>query len=129
MDSVVSTQLHNNVIKISTESEFLKFAFSKYDNPHLVSICEFENDLKRFKSINLLLNRYREDSSNCNHRLIINHLIVLSNCFSQQGVLEMIKYKIQDENLPILDTFLYYLNFIEKTQHKIDFYLLDKLNE
>lgn len=116
-------------MRISTESDFLKFAFSKYDNPHLVSISEFETDLKRFKSINVLLGRYREDKSNCNHRLVVNHLIVLGNCFTQLGVIEMIKYKIQEENKEILDTFLYYLGFIEKTEYKLDFYLLDMLNE
>lgn len=116
-------------MQILTESDFLKFAFSKYDNPHLVSIAEFESDIKRFNSINLLMDRYRENKENCNFRLIINHLIILSNCFTQYGVLKMVEYKISTENLPILDTFLYHLNFIDKTKYKLDFHLLEMLNE
>lgn len=116
-------------MQILTESDFLKFAFSKYDNPHLVSITEFESDIKRFNSINLLLDRYRENKEKCNFRLIINHLIILGNCFTQAGVLKIIPYKISDENIPVLDTFLYQLNFIAKTEHKLDFHLLGMLNE
>lgn len=114
---------------ILSDSEFLKFAFSKYDNPQLSSISEFESDLKRFSSINLLLNRYSSDILNLPYRLITNHLIILSNCFTQQGLIKMIDFKFSDENREILETFLYYLNFISETKYKLNFYLLDILNE
>lgn len=114
---------------ISSESEFLKFALSKYDNPQLTSLEEFESDIKRFSSISILLNRYRNDIINLPHRLIVNHLIILSNCFTQAGTLEMIKFKFTEENKKILDTFLYYLGFISESKYGLDFYLLDILNE
>lgn len=114
---------------ISSESEFLKFAFSKYDNPHLVSVREFEADLKRFIYINMLLDRYRSDKSDLSHRLINNHLIILSNCFTMQGLVKMIDFKITPENREIIDTFLFFLKIIDKTENKLDFYLLDMLNE
>jgi hypothetical protein len=114
---------------ISSESDFLKFAFNKYDKPHLNSITEFESDLKIFSYINKLINRYRADKTDLQHRLIANHIIVLGNCFTVQGAIKMSYYKILPENVQVLETFFYYLDFIEVTQEKLDFYLLDILNE
>lgn len=112
----------------STESDFLQFAFSKYDNPHLSSLQEFESDLKRFHYVNVLCNRYRADRLDIQDRLIINHLIILSNCFTVPGLLKMIPYKTKSENKITLDTFCYYLNFIDHAD-VLDFYLLDIINE
>lgn len=114
---------------ITTESEFLKFSLSKYDNPHLVSLDEFEADLKRFTYLNNLLNRYRDDRCDLKDKLIINHIVILCNCFTVHGALVMLRYKIIAENKSSLDTFLYYLNLLEKTDQDLDFYLLDILNE
>lgn len=114
---------------ILTESDFLKFALSKYDNPQLSSLEEFESDIKRFSSISILLNRYKDDVINLPRRLIVNHLIILSNCFTQACLLEMIKFKFNEENKKVLDTFLYYLGFISESKYGLDFYLLDILNE
>lgn len=114
---------------ITSDSDFLKFAFSKYDNPHLSFISEFEADIKRFTYLNNLLNRYREDSLDLKDRLILNHIVILGNIFTVAGSLEMYSFKISHENKPILETFLFYLGFISSTETKIDFYLLDILNE
>jgi hypothetical protein len=122
------SQLHD-FIMIRSESEFLKFALIRYDNPHLASLSEFESDLKRFTYLNNLLNRYRTDPLDLNGRLILNHIVILSNCFTTTGAVEMLKYKILPENLALLDTFLFFLNLITSTTHKLDFYLLDLLNE
>lgn len=114
---------------ISTESEFLQYAFSKYDNPHLISITEFEQDLNRFKYLNKLLNRYRDDRTDLKDRLILNHIVILGNCFTIAGLMDMLQFKITPNNIKTLCTFLYYLRFIAYDQEKIDFYLLDILNE
>lgn len=112
-----------------SDSDFLKFALSSYDNPHLSSLEEFETDLKRFTYLNNLLNRYRIDPVDLQGRLILNHIVILGNCFSVSGSIEMLNYKILTENLPLLDTFLFFLNLIPNTTHKLDFCLLDLLNE
>ena len=114
---------------IKSDSDFLKYSFSKYDNPHLSSIDEFSTEIKRFTYLNNLLNRYRLDKTDLNDRLILNHLVIIGNCFSVQGAIEMLKYKITTENLNILETFLFYLGFISIVDDKLDFYLLDILNE
>lgn len=114
---------------IQSDSEFLKFSLNRYDNPHLSSIAEFESDIKRFTYLNNLLNRYREDRLDLKDRLIINHIVILGNCFTVSGSLMMLKYKILPENFAVLDTFLFFLNLIDRTEYKLDFYLLDILNE
>lgn len=113
---------------INTDSEFLQFAFGKYDNPHLASISEFESDLKRFTYLNNLLNRYREDSIDLKDRLILNHIVILGNCFTVAGSVQMLRFKITPENMYIVDTCLFFLGIIDVSVEKIDFYLLDILN-
>ena len=65
------------------ESNFVIFAAKHYDNPQCLSTSEFVEDLNRFKYIKKLLNRYHEYGE-LKERLIINHLIVLYNCFDQE---------------------------------------------
>ena len=114
---------------IRTESEFLKFAFSRYDNPHLSSVSEFEADIKRFTYLNNLLNRYRDDSMDLKDRLILNHIVILGNCFTVPGAIEMLNFRIFPENKYIIDTCMYFLGIIASTKHKLDYYLLDILND
>jgi hypothetical protein len=111
-----------------SETEFLQFAFSRYNNPHLTSVSEFEGDLKRFTYLNNLLNRYRGNVDDLKDRLILNHIVILGNCFTVSGSIDMLRYKIFQENMYIIDTCLYFLGLIENTHEKIDFYLLDILN-
>lgn len=114
---------------IRTESEFLQFAFGKYDNPHLASVAEFEADIKRFTYLNNLLNRYREDPLDLKDRLILNHIVILGNCFTVPGSVEMLKYRIFSENKATLDTCLYFLGIVSTVETGLDYYLLDILND
>lgn len=113
---------------ISSESEFLQLAMNSYDNPKISFIGEFEADLRKFTSINVMLMKYREDPENINHRLIINHLIILENCFGLPNLLKMLEYKIDTENKSILETLLFYMYKIDKSNYGLNFTLLEKLN-
>lgn len=110
-----------------TESDFLQFAFHNYDNPHLSSVHEFESDLKRLIYINNLFNRCRIDQKDLKDRLIINHLVILGNCFTVPGSIKMLYFKIAKENIPLMETFLYYMGRIEKANTYIDFTILNIL--
>lgn len=111
---------------IKSDSEFLQFALSKYDNPHLLSIKEFEGDIARFVYINNLLNRYCRNSADLKHRLLINHYVILSNCFTVAGSIKMCEYKIREEFQPQSATIMYYLGWIDSAP-QLDFTLLDIL--
>ena len=42
------------------DSNFMLYAAANYDNPHCYDTDEFYDDLKRFKYLKRLLNRYKE---------------------------------------------------------------------
>lgn len=65
-----------------SESTFIVYAMNHYDNPHCHSVDEFEDDLKRIQYIKRLLGRYH-NKGELRERLIINHLIILYNCFGK----------------------------------------------
>lgn len=112
-----------------SESDFLQFAFKHYDNPRLVSVEEFNADIKRITHLNTLLRRYTVDRFDLKRRLILNHVVILGNCFSPQGAIQMMEYKIQEECRVPLNTILYYLNWIDCSKSGLDFWLLDQLKQ
>lgn len=93
-----------------TEENFLLFAMHHYDNPQCQTIEEFNEDLKRFLYIKKLLSRYVK-SGELKERLILNHLIVLSNLFGD-ALNSMLYLKVEREYWPAMTTFLIYLNKI-----------------
>lgn len=62
------------------ESTFVLYAAKYYSNPSCHSLEEFNQDLKRFQYVRKLLKRYKNDKT-LKERLILNHIIVIYNCF------------------------------------------------
>jgi hypothetical protein len=92
------------------ESNFLLYAAKHYDNPQCYDTVEFYDDLKRFKYIKRLLNRYLEEND-LKERLILNHIIVLYNVFGPEATTKMLFLKCKDlEHL--LKPFLVFLNLL-----------------
>lgn len=102
------------------ESTFLLYAAKHYENPHCADIAEFEEDLKRFQYLRKLFGRYKQ-TQELKERLILNHLIVLYNCFGLEAT-NMLFMKL-DEYHEYLKPFIVYLNFmpdfIEYEEEKI----------
>jgi len=65
---------------VLNENNFTIFAAKHYDQRKAASVDEFYDDLKRFQYLKRLFKRYEEDDD-LKVRLILNHLIVLYNCF------------------------------------------------
>ena len=63
-----------------TPANWLMFAMHNYDNPQGEGEEEFHEDIKRFKYLKRLLKKYHE-TGNLKERLILNHIIILSNVF------------------------------------------------
>ena len=91
-----------------TDETFLVYALKNYNNPECTGLDDFEDDVKRFKYLKRLFNRY-ETSGILSDRLIINHLIVLYNVFDKAAT-TMLFYKIEEKHWHILKTFLVFLN-------------------
>lgn len=75
-------------------SNFLLYAAKHYDNPQCFDTLEFYEDLKKFKYIKRLINRYIEDGD-LKERLILNHIVVLFNLFGVYPATRMLFLKCE----------------------------------
>ena len=103
----------NDIFDELNEENFTLFAIRHYDNPQCTSTEEFYEDIRRFRYLKRLLKRYLK-SGELRERLILNHLIVLSNLFGVDNTLKMLEFKLEKEFWPILKTCLLYLGYIDE---------------
>ena len=90
------------------------FAAKHYYTPKCIDSEQFFEDLKRFKYVKRLLNRYK-DSGELSERLILNHLIVIFNVFGFFAGLKILELKVQeDEHWSVLKPFLIFLKAIDE---------------
>ena len=102
-----------NIFEELNEENFTLFAIRHYDNPQCTSTEEFYEDIRRFRYLKRLLKRYLK-SGELRERLILNHLIVLSNLFGVDNTIRMLEFKLEDEFWPTLKTCLLYLGYIDE---------------
>lgn len=93
-----------------TEENYIMFAIKCYDKPHCV-MSEFEEDMKRIKYIKRLIGRYK-NTGDLKERLILNHIIVLSNVFGTENAVRLLFFKLEPEFWPILKSFLIFLQYM-----------------
>lgn len=102
------------------ESTFLFYASKYYDNQQCHDISEFEEDLKRFQYLRKLFGRYKQ-VGDLKERLILNHLIIIYNCFGIYAT-NMLFMKLEDyhEDLkPFIEYLNYMPNYIEYNNKRI----------
>ena len=98
-----------------TPANWVMFAMKHYDNPQADGEGEFQDDLKRFKYLKRLLRKYCEGGE-LKERLILNHIIVLSNVFGNEASVTLLLFKIEPEYWTIIKPFMLYLNMIPETE-------------
>ena len=114
-----------------TEENLFLYAAKAYYKPQFSDIEEFYEDLKRFKYIKRLVNRYL-DHDELSERLIINHLIVVFNSFGIEPAVNILKLKLDDRHWPVIKPFLIYLKYIKDDQitgFKMDATVVDRLRK
>jgi len=89
------------------ENNVIMFAMRHYSNPNCHGEEEFEEDYRRFKLMNRLLNREL-----INHRLVINNIVILQNMFGIEASRVLLFYHTNVENYGSLKSFLIFLNII-----------------
>ena len=94
------------------DDNFDEYAVSNYLNPNCISVLEFLDDLKIIKYIKRLINKY-VDKSELKERLILNHIISLSNVFGVEATVNMLRFKIDSENHDVLNAFFIYLEYVK----------------
>ena len=87
-----------------TEENLFLYAAKHYRNPQFSDIEEFHEDIKRFKYIKRLLNRYIEHDELA-ERLILNHLIVIFNSFGIEASCNILDLKLEDKHWPVINHF------------------------
>lgn len=98
------------------EEDLVKFAVKHYYSPlGKIDPEEFYDDLKRFKYIKRLVNRYLETDA-LSERLILNHLIIIFNAFGNYGAIRILGLKLNTEQWKIVKPFLEFLKYIRKNQ-------------
>lgn len=114
-----------------TDDNFELFAAHYYDNAQCTDPAEFYDDLNRFRYLKRLLRRYYVQDD-LQDRLILNHIIVLSNVFGIEPAKKMFLYKIEKEHWPTLKTFLVFLHYLREDEMidiPLDQTVIDKLRE
>ena len=91
----------------------MSFAMKIYDNPNCKDVNEFEEDLNRVKYVKRLLNKYVEKDT-LRTRLLINHIIIMSNVFGVTGASRLLFYKLEPNLFPALKTILNHLSLLPK---------------
>jgi len=94
---------------ILDDDSFIIYAGKFYDMKKAVSEDEFSEDIKRFQYLKRLFRRYDEDEE-LRIRLILNHIIVLYNCFGTRAT-PMLFFKLQGYH-HYLKPFLAFLNYL-----------------
>lgn len=113
------------------EDNYILFAIKFYDNPQAVTYSDFESDLKRIRYVKRLLKKYKNTGELKTH-LVLNHLIILFNVFSDATV-PLLFFNLDKDLWPSIKSFLIFLNRLPeypKTQiHEIpvDTYCLQNL--
>jgi hypothetical protein len=94
-----------------TRDNWLLFAQQNYSNPTLETNVEFLEDIKRFKYLKRLFRKYKT-TGELKTRLVLNHIIVLTNVFGNEAAATLLLFKVEREYWSVLKTFLQYLNVI-----------------
>jgi hypothetical protein len=122
------------MFKEITKDNWLLFAQHHYDNPTLQKEQEFYDDIKRFKYLKRLFRKY-ETTKSIKIRLVINHIIVLSNVFGVEAACTLLLFKVEKSYWPYLKSVLEYLNYLYphelesvKSDKQIDRMLKEELN-
>tara|TARA_R110002074_G_scaffold7617_1_gene32245 strand:+ start:771 stop:1103 length:333 start_codon:yes stop_codon:yes gene_type:complete len=95
-----------------------------YENPQCKNIDEFYEDLDRIKYVKRLLFKYINRGV-LRERLILNHIIVLTNLFGAPATSKMLFFKLDEDMFSALKTFLLYLNYLPEELEEVQIKLIE----
>jgi len=104
----VSLKNNDLIVDDVTEENFVCYAMKAYENPQILSMAEFQEDLKKVKYIKRLFIKY-ELSGELKERLILNHITILSNMFTVIHATRLLFFGVDKKHWSYLKTFLMYL--------------------
>lgn len=96
--------------EILTESNYLLYCAKHYDNPACYDEEEFFEDMRRVKYIKKLITRYTINGD-LKERLILNHLIILSNVFPPPHLVRILFFRLEKQ-MKYIKPFLIFLSLL-----------------
>jgi hypothetical protein len=90
------------------EENYILFAIQHYDNPSAVTKDDFLEDLRRFKYIKRLINKYLKNGDVKLH-LLLNHIILVYNVFGEAAA-PLLFYKMDKEYWSIIKSIMIFLD-------------------
>ena len=122
------------MFKEITKDNWLLYAQHHYANRTLQKEQEFYDDIKRFKYLKRLFRKYKT-TNNIKIRLVLNHVIVLSNVFGVEAACTLLLFKVEKIYWSYLKSVLVYLDYLYphelnniETDKNIDELLKEELN-
>jgi 5'(3')-deoxyribonucleotidase len=92
------------------DDNVMLYAAKVYDKPNCI-MSEFTEDMKRLNYLKRLFRRYRKHKE-MRERLIINHIVVLSNVFGVEVAIRLLFYRMLKDDYSALKTYLLFLNLM-----------------
>ena len=92
-----------------TKKNWLFYAIKNYNVPNLDSEQEFYEDVKRFKYLKRLFRKYKT-TGELKTRLVLNHIIVLTNVFGNEAAATLLLFKIEREYWSVLKLSLIHIS-------------------
>lgn len=99
------------------DDNFLLFCARHYDSRLSASTAEFQEDINRIKYVKKLITRYQQ-SGVLKERLILNHIIILSNVFKPEIVTKILFFKLLDQ-AKYVKPFLLFLNILPDKIYRV----------
>jgi hypothetical protein len=103
-----------NLFRNLNKNNCMMYAMKTYTNPGAHNIAEFKNDLQHFAYIKRLLRRYRStnDVDALKLRLVLNHIIIVYNVFSNEAATRILFLKMEKDLWSLLKSFLVFLSYM-----------------
>lgn len=104
-----------------TEENFIRYCMRHYNNPHCMSIEDFQKDIKIIKYIKRLFSKYgaskKMDAKQC--RLILNHITIFYNIFERDAATRILFFRIEERFYKYLKPFLLYKSVLPEVVNGI----------
>lgn len=92
-----------------TEKTFRIYAMKAYDNPYCLSEDEFDEDLKKIRTIKKMISHESTNDSS-NIRLLVNYFISFYNVFDHADATEILFFKLESHHKPYANAILTFLS-------------------
>ena len=125
---------------VLNDENFLLYCAHHYDNSKYTSTEEFNHDLSRIKYIKKLITRYIVNDE-LKESLILNHIIILNNCFGPEVLCKLLWLKLEKQIeyvkpflvlLGVLPRYIYHVgdkDYIDTDLILMDQHIVERLRE